>query len=167
MLTCIIITLYANIYYYNRVTATGAVLETMNSDHCYYLNVTTSCGVMLHLLQPHPPMSPEAIQQSDDQQVQLVKSLEQWWRCEHDSKAHAATSGVLCPLCKDQPHLLDHLLLCSGQPVVLSEHTKLLMNSIESAKSCDVKSPGNKVDPGSHDPQPSGVIIYNIITCDW
>ena len=149
-------------YYYNRVTATGAVLETMNSDHYYCLNVTTSCGIMLHLLQPHPPMSPEAIQQSVDQQVQLVKSLEQWWRHEHDSKAHAATSGVLCPLCKDQPHPLDHLLLCSEQPVVLSEHTKLLMNFTES-----VKSPGNKVDSGSHDPRPSGVIIHNIITCEW
>ena len=150
-------------YYYNRVTATGAVLETMNSDHCYYLNVTTSCGIMLHLLQPGPPMSPEAIQQSVNQQVQLVKSLEQWWRHEQDSKAHAATSVVLCPLCKDQPHPLDHL--CNGQPVVLSEHTKLLMNSI--VKSCDVKSPGNKVDPGSHDPQPSGMIVHNILTCEW
>ena len=110
------------------VTATGAVLQMMNTDHCYYLNVTTSSDVILHLLQPHPAMSPEAIQQSVDQQVQLVKLLQQWWRHEHGSKAAtAAASEVLCPLCKDQPHPLDHLL-CKGQPVVLREHTKLLMN---------------------------------------
>ena len=103
----------------------------MNTDHCYYLNVTTSSDVILHLLQPHPPMSPEAIQLSVDHQIQLVKLIQQWWRKEHGSKA---VSGVLCPLCKDQPHPLedqphplDHLQ-CKEQPVVLSEHTKLLMN---------------------------------------
>ena len=120
-------------FYYNSITATGTVLQMMNTDHCYYLNVTTSSGVILHLLQPHPPtMSPEGIQQSVDQQVQLVKLLQQWERHEHGSKAAAsaaaAASRVLCPLCKDQPHPLDHLL-CKGQPVVLSEHTKLLMNT--------------------------------------
>ena len=36
------------------ITATGAVLQMMNIDHCYYLNVTTSSDVILHLLQPHP-----------------------------------------------------------------------------------------------------------------
>ena len=61
-----------DMFHYNRVTATGAVLQMMNTDHYYYLNVTTSSDVILHLL-PHPPMSAEAIQQSVDQHAQLVK----------------------------------------------------------------------------------------------
>ena len=119
---------------YNSVTATGAVLQMMNTDHCYYLKVSTSSDVMLHLLQPHPPMSPEAIQLSVDHQIHLVKALQQWWKEECGNKV---ISGVLCPICKDQPHpledqphLLDHLQ-CKGQPVSLSEHTKLIMNSSE------------------------------------
>ena len=32
---------------------------------------------MLHLPQPHPPISPEAIQQSVDHQIQLVKLSQQ------------------------------------------------------------------------------------------
>ena len=78
---------------------------------------------MLHLPQPHPPMSLEAIQQSVDHQIQLVKLSQQWWR---EIVGSEAVSGVLCPLCKSQPHPLDHLQ-CKGQSVVLSEHTKLLM----------------------------------------
>ena len=82
---------------------------------------------MLHLPQPHPLISPEAIQQSVDRQIQLVKLSQQWWRAVVDSEA---VSGVLCPLCKNQPHPLDHLQ-CKGQSVALSEHTKLLMTSGE------------------------------------
>ena len=32
---------------------------------------------MLHLPQPHPPMSPETLQQSVDHQIQLVKLSQQ------------------------------------------------------------------------------------------
>ena len=38
---------------------------------------------------------------------------------------------------------------------------------VDSAQSHDVKSFGSKTDPGSHDPQPSGNDIHNIITCNW
>ena len=53
--------------YISDITATGAVHEIINIDHCYYWNVTTSSSdVILNLLQPHPPMSSEAIQQLID-----------------------------------------------------------------------------------------------------
>ena len=38
---------------------------------------------------------------------------------------------------------------------------------VDSAQSHDVKSSGSKTDSGSHDPQPSGNDIHNIITCNW
>ena len=112
---------------WNSVNATGAVFQMMNIDHCYHLNIITSSEIMLHLPQPHPPMSSEAIQQSVDHQIQLVKLSQQWWG---EIVGSEAVSGVLCPLCKNQPHPLDHLQ-CKGQSVVLSEHTKLLMTSGE------------------------------------
>ena len=59
---------------------------------------------MLHLPQPHPPMFPETLQQSVDHQIQLVKLSQQWWR---EIVGSEAVSGVLCPLCKYQPHPLD------------------------------------------------------------
>ena len=95
----------------------------INPDHCYHLKITTSSKVVLHLPQPHPPMSPEAIQQSIDHQIQLVKSSQQWWR---QLRGSEAVIGVLCPLCNNEPHPLDHLQ-CKGQSVVISEHTKLIM----------------------------------------
>jgi len=84
---------------------------------------------MLHLPQPHPPMFPEAMQDLVDHQIQLVKLLKQWWIEVYGSNA---VSGVLCSLCKNQPHPLEYQprppdqLQCKGHCVVLNEHTKLI-----------------------------------------
>ena len=112
---------------YHSVSATGAVFQMINIDHCYHLNIATSSKVMLHLPQPHPPMSPETIHQSIDYQIQLVRSLQQWWKQINGSEA---VIEVLCPSCNNQPHPLDHLQ-CKGQSIVMSDHTKLIMTSGE------------------------------------
>jgi len=52
-------------------------------------------------------MSAELMQQLTDKQLQLILLLQQWWK---DMCGDKAVSGLLCPLCKDQPHPLDYPL---------------------------------------------------------
>ncbi|XP_065907236.1 uncharacterized protein [Dysidea avara] len=82
-----------------------ALLQMMVTGHCYQLSSHIPSGIVLKLSQPHPPMSAELVQQLTDKQLQLIQLLQQWWK---ELCGDKAVSGLLCPLCKDQPHPLDY-----------------------------------------------------------
>ena len=85
-------------------------------DHCY---VTSTPATPTNISRSHTTISrsPDPVGKIITTMVEKIVGSE-------------AVSGVLCLLCKNQPHPLDHLQ-CKGQSVVLSQHTKSLMTSGE------------------------------------